>query len=165
MKDHLQIPEGDALKQVLLALIKKEGIDPGIEIPLRDLAIELLACNSLAFQLYGPQNNSTENTMVEVNIVEKPAGYPDNGNGTVTQIIRRTSGAGSDPNLYGAIQITPWEGFCGVANIHEGFYNRTVLVQAPSSIKQGSTLRLRGMGRQMPDGQKGDLLLKVIIRA
>ena len=83
------------------------------------------------------------------------------------QIIR-TSGAGSDPNLYGEIQITPWEGFSGVnklVNIPWGFYNRTVRVQVPSSIKQGSTIRLRGMGRQMPDGQKGDLLLKVIIRA
>jgi hypothetical protein len=80
----------------------------------------------------------------------------------------RTSGAGSDPNLYGVIQITPWEAFSGVkklVNIPWGFYNRTIRVQVPPNLKQGSVIRLKGMGRQLPEGLKGDLMLKVTIQS
>ncbi len=82
------------------------------------------------------------------------------------QVIR-TSGAGNDLNLYGEIQITPREASSGVnklVSIPWGFYNRTMRVQVPPNIRQDAVIRLRGMGRQMPDGQKGDLLLKVMIR-
>ncbi|MFH0995257.1 MAG: rhomboid family intramembrane serine protease [Pseudomonadota bacterium] len=83
------------------------------------------------------------------------------------QVIR-TSGAGSDPHLYGVIQITPWEAFSGatkMVNLPWGFYNRTIRVQVPPNLKQGSIIRLKGMGRQMPDGLKGDLMLKVTIQS
>ncbi|MBI5590153.1 MAG: rhomboid family intramembrane serine protease [Deltaproteobacteria bacterium] len=83
------------------------------------------------------------------------------------QVIR-TSGSGSDPHLYGVIQITPWEAFSGankMVNIPWGFYNRTIRVQVPPNLKQGSIIRLKGMGRQMPEGLKGDLMLKVIIQS
>jgi membrane associated rhomboid family serine protease len=83
------------------------------------------------------------------------------------QVIR-TSGAGSDPHLYGTIQITPWEAFSGankLVNIPWGFYNRTIRVQVPPNLKQGSIIRLKGMGRQMPEGLKGDLMLKVTIQS
>jgi len=82
--------------------------------------------------------------------------------------IVRTSGTGSDPHLYGVIQITPWEAFSGankMVNIPWGFYNRTIRVQVPPNLKQGSVIRLREMGRQMPDGLKGDLMLKVTIQS
>ena len=81
------------------------------------------------------------------------------------QVIR-TSGSGSDPHLYGVIQITAWEAVSGankMVNIPWGFYNRTIRVQIPPNLKQGSTIRLKGMGRQMPEGLKGDLMLKVAI--
>jgi membrane associated rhomboid family serine protease len=87
---------------------------------------------------------------------------------TPTLQVIRTSGAGSDPNLYGTIEITPWEAFSGankLVNIPWGFYNRTIRVQVPSNLKQGSIIRLKGMGRQMPEGQKGDLMLKVTIQS
>jgi membrane associated rhomboid family serine protease len=87
---------------------------------------------------------------------------------TPTLQVIRTSGAGSDPNLYGTIEITPWEAFAGVnklVNIPWGFYNRTIRVQVPSNLKQGSIIRLKGMGRQMPEGLKGDLMLKVTIQS
>ena len=104
---------------------------------------------------------------------------PDTG---ITQQLRRvtekrktpklqvihTSGAGSDPNLYGTIQISPWEAFSGatkLVNIPWGFYNRTIRVQVPPHLKQGSIIRLKGMGRQMPEGLKGDLMLKVTIQS
>jgi hypothetical protein len=83
------------------------------------------------------------------------------------QVIR-TSGTGSDPHLYGMIQISPWEAFSGankLVNIPWGFYNRTIRVQVPPNIKQGSVIRLKGMGRQMPEGVKGDLMLKVTIQS
>jgi membrane associated rhomboid family serine protease len=83
------------------------------------------------------------------------------------QVIR-TSGAGSDPNLYGVIQVTPWEAVSGatkLVNIPWGFYNRTIRVQVPSNLRQGSIIRLKGMGRLMPEGLKGDLMLKVTIQS
>jgi hypothetical protein len=83
------------------------------------------------------------------------------------QVIR-TSGAESDPHLHGMIQITPWEAFSGankLVNIPWGFYNRTIRVQVPPNLKQGSVIRLKGMGRQMPEGLKGDLMLKVTIQS
>lgn len=88
--------------------------------------------------------------------------------GTPKLQMIRTSGAGSDPNLYGVIEISPGEAFSGavkLVNIPWGFYNRTMRVQVPPGLKQGSVIRLKGMGRQMPDGQKGDLMLKVSIRS
>jgi membrane associated rhomboid family serine protease len=82
--------------------------------------------------------------------------------------VVRTSGTGSDPHLYGEIQVSPWEAFSGakkLVNIPWGFYNRTIRVQVPPNLKQGSIIRLKGMGRQMPEGLKGDLMLKVTIQS
>ncbi len=83
------------------------------------------------------------------------------------QVIK-TSGTESDLHLYGTIEVTPWEAFSGtnkIVNIPWGFYNRTLRVEVPPNLKQGSTIRLKGMGRQATDGQKGDLLLKVTIQS
>jgi hypothetical protein len=38
-------------------------------------------------------------------------------------------------------------------------------VQVPPNLKQGSVIRLKGMGRQLPEGLKGDLMLKVTIQS
>ncbi len=85
---------------------------------------------------------------------------PDTG---ITQQLRRitekrktpklqvihTSGAGSDPNLYGTIQISPWEAFSGatkLVNIPWGFYNRTIRVQVPPQFKTGIHHTAQGNG-------------------
>lgn len=81
------------------------------------------------------------------------------------QVIR-PSGTGDSPHLYGSIQITPYEARKGtrkLLNIPWGFHTRLMKVAVPAGIKAGNTLRLKGLGRQLSDGQKGDLLLKVII--
>jgi len=37
-------------------------------------------------------------------------------------------------------------------------------VSVPAGVVQGTVLRLAGLGKQMPDGEKGDLLLRVTIQ-
>jgi len=81
------------------------------------------------------------------------------------QIIRPTSSA-SDPHLYGEIRISAYEAFTGaqkMVNIPWGFYNRMLRVTIPPGIGEKRKLRLKGQGKMMPDGVKGDLLLDVII--
>lgn len=76
------------------------------------------------------------------------------------------SGSGEDPHLYGTMTISPHEAQSGtrkMVSIPRGFYTRVLKVSVPSGIKEGSTLRLRGMGRQVSNEQKGDLYLKVQI--
>jgi len=74
-----------------------------------------------------------------------------------------------DANLYGTIQISPFEAENGsqkLVNIPWGFHNRLLRVLIPAGIKEGSKLRLQGQGRQMPAGHgKGDLFLTVVIRS
>lgn len=82
------------------------------------------------------------------------------------QVIK-PSAHGSDPNLYGTIHISQHEAGTGaqkLVNIPWGFHKRLIRVVIPPGIKDGSKLRLQGLGRQMPDGyEKGDLFLTVIL--
>ncbi|MGD9210209.1 MAG: rhomboid family intramembrane serine protease [Desulfobacteraceae bacterium] len=76
------------------------------------------------------------------------------------------SPSGSDHHLYGVITITPYEAVIGtrkLVNIPWGFQKRIYNVLVPSNIVAGTVLRLKGLGKIMPDGQRGDLLLKVRI--
>ena len=82
------------------------------------------------------------------------------------QVIRPT-GPGDDPNLYGTIVITPFEAQVGsrkLVNIPWGFHKRPIIVMVPSGIQEGKKLRLKGLGKQMPNGEKGDLYLKVKVQ-
>ncbi len=77
------------------------------------------------------------------------------------------SGTANDPNLFGEISITPFEAATGtqkLVNIPWGFQKRLFRVAIPSNIREGNVLRLKEMGRQMTDGRRGDLLLKVRIQ-
>ena len=70
-------------------------------------------------------------------------------------------------DLHGSIQITPYEARYGshkLINIPWGFQKRMFKVAVPPGIRKGQTLRLKGMGRQLPDGGRGDLYLTVVIR-
>ncbi|MFC1488857.1 rhomboid family intramembrane serine protease [Thermodesulfobacteriota bacterium] len=81
------------------------------------------------------------------------------------QVIRPI-GPGSDPNLYGTIDITPYEALAGttkLVNIPWGFQKRIVRVAVPAGIQAGKKLRLKGLGKITPDGPRGDLFLKVNI--
>jgi membrane associated rhomboid family serine protease len=82
------------------------------------------------------------------------------------QVIRPV-GPGKDPHLYGMITITSFEALTGtlkLVNIPWGFQKRLVRVAVPAGVQEGSKLRLKGLGKITPDGQRGDLYLKVAIR-
>jgi len=81
------------------------------------------------------------------------------------QVIRPV-GPGKDPHLYGTITITSFEALTGtlkLVNIPWGFQKRLVRVAVPAGVQAGSKLRLKGLGKITPDGQRGDLYLKVSI--
>jgi membrane associated rhomboid family serine protease len=81
------------------------------------------------------------------------------------QVIRPV-GPGKDPHLYGTITITSFEALTGtlkLVNIPWGFQKRLVRVTVPAGVQGGSKLRLKGLGKTTPDGQRGDLYLKVTI--
>jgi len=78
--------------------------------------------------------------------------------------VVRPGGLDKDPNLYGTIDITSFEALVGtqkLINIPKGFQKRMVKVIVPPGVKEGSKLRLKGMGKTGSDGQRGDLFLKV----
>ncbi|MFC1824436.1 rhomboid family intramembrane serine protease [Thermodesulfobacteriota bacterium] len=82
------------------------------------------------------------------------------------QVIR-TQGTAESPHLSGQIDITPSEAEFGtrkLANIPWGFNKRLVKITIPPGIKNGDTLSLSGMGRQISKNEKGDLQLKVLIQ-
>jgi hypothetical protein len=82
------------------------------------------------------------------------------------QVIR-PHGSGDTPDLKGTIEISPHEAVSGtrkVVNIPWGFYSRMLRVTVPAGVTEGSTLRLKGMGRQLEGGGRGDLYLRVQIR-
>jgi len=81
------------------------------------------------------------------------------------QIIRPVA-SGSDDNLYGIIRTTPFEALKGtrkIVNIPQGFKKKLFRVFIPPGMKKGSIVRLKGLGKEMGNGQKSDLFLKVEI--
>lgn len=82
------------------------------------------------------------------------------------QVIRPVS-SGDDPNLYGRLILTPLEAHLGsrkLVNIPWGFHKRLIRVRVPPGIKEGKILKLKDLGKQMPDGRRGALLLKIAIK-
>ena len=74
---------------------------------------------------------------------------------------------GDDPDLHGVIVVSGREASSGarkLVNIMHGRDRRTFSVRIPPGVSGGSKLRLRGLGRHMPDGTRGDLYLQVEIR-
>ncbi|MCJ7542312.1 MAG: rhomboid family intramembrane serine protease, partial [Desulfobacterales bacterium] len=64
--------------------------------------------------------------------------------------VVRPGGLGKDPHLYGTIDITSFEALAGtqkLINIPKGFHKRIVKVIVPPGVKEGSKLRLKGLGK------------------
>ena len=83
------------------------------------------------------------------------------------QMVRPTPEAG-DSNLYGTISVSWYETLAGtrkVVSVPRGFQNRLLKVTVPAGVKEGSLLRLKGMGKETAPGLRGDLLLKVLIES
>lgn len=72
-----------------------------------------------------------------------------------------------DADVFGSIAISPYEALVGtrkLVNIPHGFQRRMLRVNVPPGIEAGKVLRLRGQGNAKPDGNRGDLLLKVMVQ-
>ncbi len=83
------------------------------------------------------------------------------------QMARPAADYKSEGDLHATIAISPYEALVGarkLVNVPVGFHRRTYRVVVPPGIEAGKQLRLRGQGRLLRDGSKGDLLLKVIIQ-
>jgi len=82
------------------------------------------------------------------------------------QIIRPVS-SGNDIDLHGTLQITTYETILGaqkLVSVSLGFRKKLYKIVVPPGLTDGSMLRLKGLGRKMEDGQKGDLLLKMVVK-
>jgi len=72
-----------------------------------------------------------------------------------------------DPHIYGTIAVAPREALLGtrkLISVKWGFRSRVLRVSVPSGVKEGTVLRLAGLGKLLPNGEKGDLLLRVMIQ-
>jgi hypothetical protein len=70
-------------------------------------------------------------------------------------------------DLYGDIVITPYEALAGtqkLINVPWGIRKRIFQVKIPSGIREGTTLRLKGLGKLNDEGNRGDLFLKVKLK-
>ena len=82
------------------------------------------------------------------------------------QVIRTTSSA-DDPNLYGTIFVTPLEARLGtrkLVNIPLGLKKRLFMVTIPPGVRDGTILRLSGLGKNSGLDRKGDLFLRIRIQ-
>ncbi|MBW1720687.1 MAG: rhomboid family intramembrane serine protease [Deltaproteobacteria bacterium] len=82
------------------------------------------------------------------------------------QVIRPAASVGG-PDLYGNLVITPREareGTYKLVNVQWGLRNRILRVMVPPGIRHGTLLRLSGLGRYSEKGDRGDLLLRVLVR-
>jgi len=51
-----------------------------------------------------------------------------------------------------------------LVSVSLGFRKKLYKIVVPPGLTDGSMLRLKGLGRKMEDGQKGDLLLKMVVK-
>ena len=67
-------------------------------------------------------------------------------------------------DLHGIIKITPREARFGtrkMISIPQGLRKRTLMVTIRPGVEEGTRLRLKGLGKQDQDGERGDLFLDV----
>ena len=81
--------------------------------------------------------------------------------------VLRPAAVGDNLDTYEVLTITPREAMFGarkLLNLAQGFKKKTFMLNVPPGVSEGSKLRLKGMGKKLPNGAKGDLYLKVMIR-
>ena len=69
-------------------------------------------------------------------------------------------------DLYGTVSLSAPEARFGarkLVSVSTGAPRRLLRVLVPPGVSHGSLIRLRGLGRTTPEGQRGDLLLRVSI--
>jgi rhomboid family protein len=78
-----------------------------------------------------------------------------------------TTTSHDSPDLYGDIDITFIEALAGthkMVTIPWGFYKPLYRVKVPPGVKQGTRLKLSGMGKSISGGIKGDMYLRVNVK-
>ncbi|MBA3013123.1 MAG: rhomboid family intramembrane serine protease [Proteobacteria bacterium] len=71
------------------------------------------------------------------------------------------------PDLYGQMEVSSLEALTGtkkLVSIPWGFYKPLYRVNVPPGVKKGTRLRLAGMGKTIPNHEKGDLFLTIQIK-
>jgi membrane associated rhomboid family serine protease len=79
----------------------------------------------------------------------------------------KPAAAGRDADIHATIAISPYEALVGtrkLVTVPHGFQRRVFRVNVPPGMETGKVLRLRGQGQSAGSGQRGDLLLKVVIQ-
>lgn len=82
--------------------------------------------------------------------------------------VLRTFGSVDDPHLYGTLTISAAEARRGTRKLIRvpwGIHKRLLRVTVPAGLKDGTVLRLAGMGKQIGDAESGDLMLTVSIHS
>ncbi|MGE5256566.1 MAG: rhomboid family intramembrane serine protease [Hyphomicrobiales bacterium] len=70
-------------------------------------------------------------------------------------------------NLYATVAVSPFEALAGahkLVSVPRGFQKRLLRVHVPPGVREGTLLRLKGLGSLLPDGSRGDLLLRIAIQ-
>ena len=82
------------------------------------------------------------------------------------QVIR-TNSTHDDPNIYARLSLTPREARLGtrkLVNIPWGFQSRIFRVTVPPGVREGTVLRLSGVGKRISERERGDLLLSILVQ-
>ena len=83
------------------------------------------------------------------------------------QLIRPAARDDS-PDLFAAVAVSAREARVGahkLVSVPRGLQKRLLRVLVPPGVADGTLLRLRGLGNPLPDGRRGDLLLKIAIQS
>ncbi len=81
-------------------------------------------------------------------------------------VVRPISGE-EGLDLKATLTVTPYEAHAGttkIVNLRSGFQKQMYRVRVPGGMKDGSLLRLRGLGRKNQSGEPGDLYLEVRVK-
>ncbi len=74
---------------------------------------------------------------------------------------------GEDLDLHATLAISPYESAWGgrkLVNIPWGFQKRLFRVVIPPNTRDGTLLRLKGLGKLSSDGRRGDMMLRVVVQ-
>jgi membrane associated rhomboid family serine protease len=71
-------------------------------------------------------------------------------------------------DLYAMVAVSAFEARAGahkLVSVPHGFQKRLLRVHVPPGVREGTLLRLKGLGSLLPDGRRGDLLLRIAIQS
>lgn len=80
------------------------------------------------------------------------------------QVVRTSHEGQQGSPLHGTLLITPYEALAGtqkLINLSMGFHKQLFRVSVPEGTRDGTVLRLKGLGKPLPGGTRADLYLKV----